>query len=76
MKADDFSSAFFILHKIKFPNREYYISNQQTEINQKKKGIITMNSLNLSQQKYFGDLPCNFYRNMNDDILLTREQIG
>lgn len=24
----------------------------------------------------FGDLPCNFYRNMNDDILLTREQIG
>lgn len=24
----------------------------------------------------FGDLDCNFYRNMNDDILLTREQIG
>lgn len=37
MKADEKSSAFFILHKIKFPNREYYISNQQTEINQKKR---------------------------------------
>ena len=23
----------------------------------------------------FGELDCSFYRNMNDDILLTREQI-
>nr|DAQ82989.1 MAG TPA: hypothetical protein [Caudoviricetes sp.] len=52
MKADEKSSAFFILHKIKFPNREYYISNQQTEINQKK-GIITMNSLKLITTEIF-----------------------
>lgn len=24
----------------------------------------------------FGEVPCDFYRNMNDDILLTRNQIG
>ena len=24
----------------------------------------------------FGDLDCGFYRNLNDDILLTREQVG
>lgn len=34
------------------------------------------NSLKLITTKNFGDLSCNFYRNMNDDILLTREQIG
>ncbi len=34
------------------------------------------NNLKLITTENFGDLPCNFYRNMNDDILLTREQIG
>ncbi len=34
------------------------------------------NNLKLITTETFGDLPCNFYRNMNDDILLTREQIG
>ena len=33
-------------------------------------------NLKLITTETFGDLPCNFYRNMNDDILLTREQIG
>lgn len=35
-----------------------------------------MNNLKLITTEKFGDLDCNFYRNMNDDILLTREQIG
>lgn len=34
------------------------------------------NNLKLITTETFCDLPCNFYRNMNDDILLTREQIG
>ena len=34
------------------------------------------NNLKLITSETFGDLSCNFYRNMNDDILLTREQIG
>lgn len=34
------------------------------------------NNLKLITIETFGDLSCNFYRNMNDDILLTREQIG
>ena len=33
-------------------------------------------SLKLITTETFGDLPCNFYRNTNDDILLTREQVG
>ena len=35
-----------------------------------------MTNLKLITTETFGDLSCNFYRNMNDDILLTREQIG
>lgn len=35
-----------------------------------------MSSLKLITTEKFGDLDCKFYRNMNDDILLTREQIG
>lgn len=35
-----------------------------------------MDNLKLITTETFGDLSCNFYRNMNDDILLTREQIG
>lgn len=34
------------------------------------------NNLTLITTETFGDLPCNFYRNINNDILLTREQIG
>ena len=33
-------------------------------------------NLKLITIETFGTVPCNFYRNMNDDILLTREQIG
>ena len=36
---------------------------------------MTIN-LKLITTENFGDLSCNFYRNINDDILLTREQIG
>ena len=35
-----------------------------------------MTNLKLITTETFGDLSCNFYRNMNDDILITREQIG
>ena len=35
-----------------------------------------MNNLKLITTENFGNIPCDFYRNMNDDILLTREQIG
>lgn len=35
-----------------------------------------MTNLKLITTETFGDLPCNFYHNMNDDILLTRKQIG
>ena len=35
-----------------------------------------MNKLKLITTETFNNLPCNFYRNMNDDILPTREQIG
>jgi prophage antirepressor-like protein len=34
------------------------------------------NNLKLITTETFGELQCNFYRNMNDNILLTREQIG
>lgn len=33
-------------------------------------------NLKLITTETFGELPCNFYRNANDNILLTREQIG
>ena len=32
--------------------------------------------LKLITTENFGTIPCDFYRNMNDDMLLTREQIG
>ena len=32
--------------------------------------------LKLITTEAFGTVPCDFYRNMNDDMLLTREQIG
>lgn len=35
-----------------------------------------MSNLKLITTEHFGDIPCNFYRNANGDILLTREQIG
>nr|DAG77123.1 MAG TPA: BRO family protein [Caudoviricetes sp.] len=35
-----------------------------------------MSNLILITTETFNNLPYNFYRNMNDDILLTREQIG
>ncbi|MBC5688189.1 hypothetical protein H8S37_04475 [Mediterraneibacter sp. NSJ-55] len=35
-----------------------------------------MSNLKLVTTETFGNIVCNFYRNMNDDILLTREQIG
>ena len=35
-----------------------------------------MSNLKLITTENFGNILCNFYRNMNDDILLTREQIG
>lgn len=35
-----------------------------------------MSNLQLITTENFGIIPCDFYRNMNDDILLTREQIG
>lgn len=34
------------------------------------------NNMKLITTEKFGDLDCSFYRNMNNDILLTREQIG
>lgn len=34
------------------------------------------NNLKLITTEKFGELNCSFYKNMNDDILLTREQIG
>lgn len=40
------------------------------------KGDTIMSTLRLITTETFADLQCNFYRNMNDDILLTREQIG
>lgn len=35
-----------------------------------------MSNLQLITTENFGSIPCNFYRNMSNDILLTREQIG
>lgn len=35
-----------------------------------------MSNLKLATTENFGNISCDFYRNMNDDILLTREQIG
>lgn len=35
-----------------------------------------MGNLKLITTERFGDIACDFYRNMNDNILLTREQIG
>ena len=35
-----------------------------------------MSNLKLITTEHFENLKCDFYRNMNDDILLTREQIG
>ena len=35
-----------------------------------------MSNMKLITTESFGEVPCDFYRNMNDDILLTRNQIG
>lgn len=35
-----------------------------------------MNNLQLATTEKFGDLDCNFYRDINYNILMTREQIG
>ena len=35
-----------------------------------------MSNMKLVTTETFGEVPCDFYRNMNDDILLTRNQIG
>lgn len=35
-----------------------------------------MSNLKLITTENFGNISCDFYRNMNDDVLLTREQIG
>ncbi|WP_029695640.1 BRO family protein [Lacrimispora indolis] len=35
-----------------------------------------MSKLKLITTEKFGEIECNFYRNRNDEILLTREQIG
>lgn len=35
-----------------------------------------MSTLKLITTEKFGDLDCDFYRNLNDDVLLTREQVG
>ena len=35
-----------------------------------------MTNVKLITTETFGNLPCNFYCNMNNDILITREQIG
>lgn len=35
-----------------------------------------MSNLQLITTENFGSIPCDFYRNMNNDILLTREQTG
>ena len=32
--------------------------------------------LKLITTETFGNVPCDFYRNMNDEMLLTRNQIG
>ena len=34
------------------------------------------NNLKLITTETFGTVPCNFYRSINNDVLLTREQIG
>ena len=52
------------------------INKHLTNKKSNKKGYNTMTNLKLITTETFGDLSCNFYRNMNDDILLTREQIG
>lgn len=35
-----------------------------------------MGNLKLITTEKFGEIECNFYRNRNDEILLTREQVG
>ncbi|WP_342759435.1 BRO family protein [Kineothrix sedimenti] len=35
-----------------------------------------MSNLKLITTEEFGEIECNFYRNRNDEILLTREQVG
>lgn len=35
-----------------------------------------MNDLTLIKSEKFGNIECDFYKNNNDDILMTREQIG
>lgn len=35
-----------------------------------------MSNMKLVTTETFGEVPCDFYRNMNNDILLTRNQIG
>lgn len=35
-----------------------------------------MSNLKLITTEKFGEIECNFYRNRNDEILLTREQVG
>lgn len=37
---------------------------------------IKMNELQIFKNEKFGEISCNFYKNENNDIFMTREQIG
>lgn len=63
----------YTLHHFHNTNEGIYT---YTKFHSEKKGKKNMSKLKLITTENFGELQCNFYRNMNDDILLTREQIG
>lgn len=37
---------------------------------------IKMSELQVFKNETFGEVPCDFYKNENGDIFMTREQIG
>lgn len=63
-------SVFFV-----FPIENNYIDTLILEKHNGKDNAL-MNKLKLIVTEQFGNIACDFYRNANNDILLTREQIG
>lgn len=55
---------------------ENYTLETDSHILTNKGEILFMSNLKLITTEKFGEIECNFYRNRNDEILLTREQVG
>lgn len=55
---------------------ESFMEKLNKELNQRKEEKYMNNKLELVKSEKFGEVECNFYKNNNGDIFVTRNQIG